>query len=119
MLPTMTHERKCGKRVHRLQQLFVPAHPQFVEHQCQQNRRRKAQQQLDSVDPQRDAYRAEKRGIAEQRFKVRQPIPGTGQDAQPGLEALERQCQSAHGHVANNDVPRDRRQSEQIDLAIF
>ena len=73
----------------RLQDFLVPAQAQLIEHQRQENRRRKAQEQFHQVDPQGNPHRAGKGGVLEQGLEVCPPHPWATPYAQLGLKALK------------------------------
>ncbi|MNI61272.1 hypothetical protein D3C73_1165330 [compost metagenome] len=83
--------------------------PHLIEHQRQQNRGRKSEQQLQQADDNRIAHhRPEVRRVKE-RFEMLQPYPWTAEKSAEQLIILKRHQYPVHGQITEDENEDQRR----------
>ena len=91
----------------------------LIDQQREKNGNGEADEQVLEADDQRIAERAPEHGGCKHLLEVFPTHPGTARNAANDRKLAERNGDAAHGHVAENDIPDQHRQKQQVELPVF
>jgi hypothetical protein len=107
------------KSINRLKDFFNFPNSDLIYNQGEKDGKRKLKYQAPGIYIQRTVYGTEESAVPKYIFVIFKSYPGAAENAQIGLEGLERQREPVQGKIGEYDIPGYPGNQNQINFLVF